>query len=235
MSRDIGPGCPETRHCPWRHRECLAAFGRYRVPTVDAARGPEPGFVEWWARSCRSAGVGAKAARTASRRSGTTRYQAHLPRFCRVSSPASTKVDRWCDTVGWERPTGSTRSQAHASPASAAATIDSRRKRAGSASTLNTAASSAAWSSAAPPRSPAHSTRRTAGSSRHLQAIPVTHVLTLIDATLEWLPWRLDRRRRSDGNGSCSPIRCATASRPAPLWGKGERLSGQTGTKALGS
>ena len=61
---------------------------------------------------------GVSAACRASSRSGTTRYQAHLPRLSRDNNPASTSSAKWCDTVGCDRPTGSTRSHAHASPAS---------------------------------------------------------------------------------------------------------------------
>src|SRR6266542_148373 len=50
---------------------------------------------------------------------------------------ARRRTERWWLTVGCERPIGSTRSQAQASPSVMLATIENRRSRAGSASALN--------------------------------------------------------------------------------------------------
>src|SRR5215212_8976021 len=61
--------------------------------------------------------------------------------------PASVRIFRWWDTVGCERPSGSTSSHTHASPAGADATRLSSRSRTGSARTANAPASSAALSS----------------------------------------------------------------------------------------
>ena len=66
---------------------------------------------------------------------------AHTPRLSRVSNPASTRTFRWCDTVGWDNPSGATRSHTHASAPSCAATRDSSRSRAGSAIALSVRAS----------------------------------------------------------------------------------------------
>ena len=60
--------------------------------------------------------------------------------------PASTSSLRWCETVGWLRPTGSVRSHTHASWFAWAATKEISRSRAGSDSALNPAASVAASS-----------------------------------------------------------------------------------------
>ena len=69
------------------------------------------------------------------------------PRCSRDSRPASTRTERWWLTVGWERPSGSTRSQAQASPLGTLATMENSRSRAGSASALKAAASSTACGS----------------------------------------------------------------------------------------
>lgn len=58
----------------------------------------------------------------------------------------------WCETVGWVSPTGSVRSQMHASPDSLAAINETSLTRVGSPSALNIRASrSACPSSNAPP------------------------------------------------------------------------------------
>ena len=78
---------------------------------------------------------------------GTTRYQIHRPRLSPTTRPASDSTLRWCETVGWARPTGATRSHAHTSPAAAEARRDRMRSRAGSASAAKPRASSAASAS----------------------------------------------------------------------------------------
>src|SRR5581483_3223757 len=60
--------------------------------------------------------------------------------------PASTRILRWCETVGWVRPSGSVRSQTQASPAACAATMETSRSRTGSASALSSRARLSAWS-----------------------------------------------------------------------------------------
>lgn len=49
----------------------------------------------------------------------------------------STRIFRWCDTVGWDRPTGSVRSQTQASWPSWAAISDTSRSLVGSAIAFN--------------------------------------------------------------------------------------------------
>ena len=55
------------------------------------------------------------AARPGRARPGTSVKYAHVPRLLRVRKPALVRILRWCDTVGWLSPTGSMRSQTHAS------------------------------------------------------------------------------------------------------------------------
>src|SRR5690606_5605254 len=78
--------------------------------------------------------------------SGTTRYQAQVPRRSRASSPASTRILRWWLTVPWDSPRAAVRSQTQASPASAVETRWISCTRAGSASALNPAATRTASS-----------------------------------------------------------------------------------------
>ena len=59
--------------------------------------------------------------------------------------PASTRTLRWWEMVGWVRPSGSVRSQTHASPSSRATTMETSRSRVGSARALSSRASSTAW------------------------------------------------------------------------------------------
>ena len=74
-----------------------------------------------------------------ARASGRTEYQIQRPRRSRSTRPESKRTFRWWLTVGWERPSGSTRSHAHDPPGWEAMRLNSLR-RTGSPSTANTAA-----------------------------------------------------------------------------------------------
>ena len=167
----ITMGCGDA--CPLYPGNALRGLGARR-PGRDGPRRRPPGprrdpgagrGADGLAR--RGAGQRLRAARTWSSRSASRRYQAHLPRFSRVTRPASTSTDMWCETVGWDRPMGSTRSQAQTSPSPAAATIESRRSRAGSASTLKTPASSSASASSRAPSPSGVQQARVARFCRH--------------------------------------------------------------------
>ena len=77
--------------------------------------------------------------RSCARRSGTIVQLTQRPTFSLVIRPASARIERWCDTVDWVLPTGSSRSQLHAVPSGAAAMSESSRRRTGSARALNAA------------------------------------------------------------------------------------------------
>src|SRR5689334_1806316 len=63
------------------------------------------------------------------------------------------RIFRWCEIVGWVRPSGTVRSQTQASPPSWAATMDTRRSRVGSASAFMTRDRSSAWAAVSGSRS----------------------------------------------------------------------------------
>ena len=63
----------------------------------------------------------ARAVRLWESRFWMTRYQTHRERFSPVTSPAFTRIFMWWLIVGWDRPDGSTRSQAQTSPPAAEA------------------------------------------------------------------------------------------------------------------
>ena len=86
------------------------------------------------------------AARSSDRRSRLSEYQTHLPRRSPCTSPASLKIFRWWETVGWLLPTGPTKSQTHTSPSGEDARMLRMRRRTGSASAWNPPASSPASS-----------------------------------------------------------------------------------------
>ena len=106
------------------------------------------------------ASLQASAARSAARRSGTTRHIIQRPRFSPVSRPASASALVWWLTVGCDLPSGSSRSHEHTSPP--AATRLSSRRRTGSPSAAKTLASSSASGSS----SGAASKRRAAARRR---------------------------------------------------------------------
>src|SRR5436190_2169033 len=85
-----------------------------------------------------------RAARSSANRDGMVRYQTHRPRLSPTIRPASVSTLRWWETVGWERPMGSTRSQTQTSPSAAEASSERMRRRAGSARAAKPLASSAA-------------------------------------------------------------------------------------------
>src|SRR5665647_3025263 len=85
---------------------------------------------------------------TPSSAPGTREKCAHTPRFSRWTRPASTRVFRWWETVGWLSPSGTVRSHTQASPPSLAASNEITRSRAGSAIALSTEASPMASSAA---------------------------------------------------------------------------------------
>jgi predicted nucleic acid-binding protein len=84
------------------------------------------------------------AARSAARRWRSIEYHTHLPRRSPWTRPASLRILRWCETVGWLFPTGATKSHTHTSPMGAAARMLSTRRRTGSAKAKNPVASWAA-------------------------------------------------------------------------------------------
>ena len=73
-------------------------------------------------------------------RLGHQAVYAHFPRCSRVKMPASTRIFRWCDTVGWDSPTGSISSQTQASLFWCPATSEISRSQVGSARALKPAA-----------------------------------------------------------------------------------------------
>ena len=83
-------------------------------------------------------------ARSSASRSRFSEYQTHLPRLSPWTRPASPRIFRWCEMVGWLFPRGSTKSQTQTSPSGDAANMLRTRSRTGSAKALNPVASSAA-------------------------------------------------------------------------------------------
>ena len=84
-----------------------------------------------------SAGAGEMTAASPARASGTTRYQVQVPRRSPVTNPASVSFLKWWLMVGWDRPSGSVRSQVQSSPFSLDSSSETSRSRAGSASALS--------------------------------------------------------------------------------------------------
>ena len=125
--------------------------------------------------------------------------------------PASARTERWCDTVGWLLPTGSSRSQLHAVPSGAAAISDRRRSRTGSASALKAPASSSASSSA----SGAASSGAQHGLDRwsHLLHDDLLHASIAVDTLMT--VHRLPSRRPPPCPESSSPSTSPTSTRPS--------------------
>ena len=104
--------------------------GRLQNRQAPALRRPPPSAEAGRAGPGASSSLAIAARRSAT--AGSRLYQIHVPRRSPCTRPASRSTRRWCDTVGWDRPSQAEKSQAQTAPSDASWRTMARR--AGSAS-----------------------------------------------------------------------------------------------------